>query len=42
MPRKKAKKESAKTTLAGVKQEMSKPRITKSAREKDVNPASKV
>jgi hypothetical protein len=39
MPKNKSKKESGKATLAGVKKEMAEPRIAKSAREKDMNPA---
>ena len=41
MPGKKAKEESGRATLARVKQEMAKPRTTKSAREKNVTLAMK-
>ena len=37
MPKKKAKKDYGKATLAGVKKEMAKPRVAKSAREKYAN-----
>ncbi len=37
MPKKKAKKDYGKATLAGVKKEMAKPRVAKSARKKYAN-----
>ena len=37
MPKKKAKKDYRKATLAGVKKEMAKPRVAKSARKKYAN-----
>jgi len=42
MPKKKAKKDYGKATLAGVKKEMAKPRVAKSARKKYTNLASPV
>ena len=38
--KKKAQKESGKATFAGVKKEMAKPRMAKSAREEEVNQAA--
>jgi hypothetical protein len=40
MSKKHAKKESGKATLAGVKKEMAKPRMAKSARKEEVNQAA--
>jgi hypothetical protein len=42
MPKEKAKIDHSKATLAGVKKEMAKPRVAKSARDNYANPASKV
>ena len=42
MPKKKAKKDYGKATLAGVKKEMAKPRVAKSARKKYTNLAMPV
>jgi hypothetical protein len=41
MPKNKAKKESRKATLDGVRKEMAKPRVAKSAREEEVDLALK-
>jgi hypothetical protein len=42
MPKKRAMKESAKATLAGIKKEMAKPRVAESARKKYANLGSPV